>query len=172
MTCADKPGAGRAHTKRRMAGFVTIFFAAILSGQTKLTPVDQTSFPKMIAAHRGKVVLVDFWATWCKPCRAQTPVLAALSEKLRSREFELVTVSTDEPSNEAAALKVLAEDRIRGTTYIKKAADDDKFYDSIDKDWGGAVPAMFLYDRNGRKVKSFIGETPVKDIQAAIEKLL
>ncbi len=151
---------------------LTAVFAASLFAQPKLTPIDQTAFPEMIAAHRGKVVLVDFWATWCKPCRAQTPALATLAEKLRPRGFELITVSTDERSNEAAALKVLAEDHVSGTTYIKKAADDDKFYDSIDKDWGGAVPAMFLYDRRGRKVKSFIGETPLKDIQAAIEKLL
>ncbi|HLH40920.1 MAG TPA: TlpA disulfide reductase family protein [Bryobacteraceae bacterium] len=151
---------------------LTVVFAASLFAQSKLTPLDQSGFAKMIAAHHGKVVLVDFWATWCKPCRAQTPMLATLAEKLRTRGFELVTVSTDELSKEAAALKVLAEDRVSGTAYIKKAADDDKFYDSIDKDWGGAVPAMFLYDRNGRKVKSFIGETPLKDIQAAIEKLL
>src|SRR5215469_23829 len=127
-----------------------LFLVWTLAAQSKLTPLDPMNYPKMIAAHRGKVVLVDFWATWCKPCRAQTPALQTLAEKLRSRGFELVTVSTDEPSNEAAALKVLAEDHVSGTTYIKKAADDDKFYDAIEKDWGGAVPAMFLYDRNGR----------------------
>lgn len=146
--------------------------AMTLLAQPKLAPVDQTGFAKLIAAQRGKVVLVDFWATWCKPCRAQTPVLAALAEKLRARSFELITISTDEASNQAAALKVLAEDRVSGAAYIKNAADDDKFYDSIHKDWGGAVPAMFLYDRAGRKIKSFVGETPVKDIQAAIEKIL
>lgn len=146
--------------------------AMTLLAQPKLAPVDQTGFAKLIAAQRGKVVLVDFWATWCKPCRAQTPVLAALAEKLRARGFELITISTDEASNQAAALKVLAEDRVSGAAYIKNAADDDKFYDSIHKDWGGAVPAMFLYDRAGRKIKSFVGETPVKDIQAAIEKIL
>lgn len=146
--------------------------ALTLAAQSKLTPVDPAAYSKMLAAHRGKVVLVDFWATWCKPCRAQTPVLATLAQKLHARGFDFVTVSTDEAANEAAALKVLAEDHVSGAMYIKHASDDDKFYDAIDKDWGGAVPAMFLYDRNGRKVKSFVGETPVKDIQAAVEKLL
>jgi thiol-disulfide isomerase/thioredoxin len=150
-----------------------LFLAAIaLTAQTKLSPVDQAGYAKLIAAQHGKVVLVDFWATWCKPCRAQTPVLATLAEKLRGRGFELITISTDEASNQPAALKVLADDRVTGAAYIKNAADDDKFYDAIQKDWGGAVPAMFLYDRTGRKIRAFIGETPVKDIQAAIEKAL
>jgi thiol-disulfide isomerase/thioredoxin len=146
--------------------------AVSLIAQSRLEPVDQSGYAKLIAAHKGKVVLVDFWATWCKPCRAQTPQLAQLDLKLRARGFELVTISTDEPEQQAAALKVLSEDRVGGAVYIKKAADDDKFYDSIDAKWGGAVPAMFMYDRSGKKVRSFIGETPVKDIQAAIEKLL
>ena len=150
-----------------------VFLAALtLAAQSKLAPIDQTGFAKMIAAHHGKVVLVDFWATWCKPCRAQTPLLVTLAGKLRSRGLDFVTVSLDEPTDEAAALKVLAEDHVSGVAYIKHVADDDQFYQAINPDWIGAAPAMFLYDRNGRMAKAFIGETPVKDIQAAIEKIL
>jgi thiol-disulfide isomerase/thioredoxin len=151
----------------------TLLLAALtLTAQSKLTPVAPSGYAKLIAAHRGRIVLVDFWATWCKPCRAQTPQLAVLAQKLHARGFELITISIDEAPDRAAAEKVLGEDHVTGAAYIKNAADDDEFYDAIDKDWGGAVPAMFLYDRSGRKVKSFIGETPVAQIQAAIEKLL
>ncbi len=146
--------------------------ALTLAAQSKLTPVDPSGYAKVVAAHRGKVVLVDFWATWCKPCRAQTPLLVTLAQKLHARGLDLITVSIDEPSDGAAAEKVLAEDHVTGAAYIKNAVDDDKFYTAVDDSWIGAAPAMFLYDRNGRKVKSFIGETPVSTIQAAIEKLL
>ncbi len=146
--------------------------ASILPAQQKLTPVDDAGYTKLVASHKGKVVMMDFWATWCKPCRAEMPELVKLSQKLRARGFELVTISADEPAQEAAALKVLKEDGVTGTTYLKKVPDDDKFSDSIDPKWGGALPALFLYDRTGKKVKSFIGETPIKDLEAAIEKLL
>ena len=56
--------------------------------------------------------------------------------------------------------------------YFKKAADDDKFYNLVDSKWSGEMPAMFIYDRSGKLAKSFLGETPVKDIEAAIQKLL
>jgi thiol-disulfide isomerase/thioredoxin len=145
--------------------------ASALMGQ-KLTPVDETAYPKLVASYKGKVVMVDFWATWCQPCRAEMPELAKLGQRLKARGFELVTISADEAAQETAAVKVLKDDGVTGTAYRKKTADDDKFTDSIDPKWGGALPALFLYDRTGKKVRSFIGETPVKDLEAAIQKLL
>jgi thiol-disulfide isomerase/thioredoxin len=146
--------------------------AALLPAQPKLAPLNEASFAKMVAAHKGKIVLVDFWATWCVPCRAEMPQLVKLSETLRARGFDLVTVSADEPGKETAALKVLAENSVAGPFYWKKADDDDKFYNAIDTKWSGEIPAMFIYDRTGKRVRSFLGETPVKDIEAAIQKLL
>ena len=147
-------------------------FAAIAGAQAKLTPVDEPGYVKLVAAHKGRVVLVDFWATWCKPCRAEMPELVKLEQRLRAKGFDLVTISADEPDAQANALKVLKEDGVPGTTYWKKASDDDQFNNAIDPKWGGALPAVFLYDRAGKKVKSFIGETSVKDLEAAIVKLL
>lgn len=146
--------------------------AAMLSAQVKLAPIDEPGFQKLLSQNRGKVVLVDFWATWCKPCRVETPQLVALASKLRSKGFELVTVSADFPEQEAAAQKFIAGMNVTGTAYIRKAKDDDAFINAVDQDWNGALPAMFLYDKRGRKVKSFVGETPVKDVEAAISKLL
>lgn len=152
--------------------FLSLALAASAVAQQKLTPVDEPGYTKLIAAHKGKVVLVDFWATWCKPCRTEMPELVKLEQKLRDKGFDFVTISADEADQQAAALKLLKDNGVTGTMYWKKAADDDKFNDAVDPKWGGALPAVFLYDRTGKKVKSFIGETPVKDMDAAIAKIL
>lgn len=146
--------------------------AAAIGAQSKLTPLNETSFPKMLASHRGKIILVDFWATWCVPCRAEMPQLVKLSEKLRARGLDFITVSADEAGKEPSALKVLMENSVAAPVYIKKVADDDVFYNSVDTKWSGEMPAMFIYDRSGKRVRSFLGETPMKDIEAAIQKLL
>jgi thiol-disulfide isomerase/thioredoxin len=146
--------------------------AGFLAAQPKLTPVNETSFAKMVATHKGKIVLVDFWATWCVPCRAEMPQLVKLAERLRARGVDFVTVSADAPEQEQAAFKVLMQDSVAAPFYLKKVADDDKFYDSVDSKWSGEMPAMFIYDRSGKRVRSFLGETPMKDIEAAIQKLL
>jgi thiol-disulfide isomerase/thioredoxin len=155
-----------------MKTIVLFCLMAACATAQKLTPVDEAGYKKLIAAHKGRVVLIDFWATWCKPCRAEMPELVKLEQKLRAQGFDLVTISADEPDKEAAALKVLKGDGVPGPAYWKKAADDDKFNDAIDPKWGGALPAVFIYDRTGKKVRSFIGETAVKDFEAAIAKLL
>lgn len=53
--------------------------------------------------------------------------------------------------------------------YIRQTADDDHFINSIDSKWSGALPALFLFDRNGRRVKSFIGETDMPQLEAALK---
>jgi thiol-disulfide isomerase/thioredoxin len=155
-----------------VAVFLSLALAGAVHAQSKLTAVDEAGYPKLVSGYKGKVLLVDFWATWCKPCRAEMPELAKLSKRLAARGFALVTVSSDEPEQETAAANVLKNDGITGAAYIKKPKDDDKFINAIDPKWGGALPALFLYDRTGKKIRSFIGETPTKELEAAIEKLL
>src|SRR5689334_5930466 len=116
---------------------------------SKLTPIDEAGYTRLIAAHKGKVLLVDFWATWCKPCRAETPEIVKMANQLAARGFDVVAISTDELDKESAALKFLNENHVPGIPFLKKAADDDKFYAAADSKWNGALPALFLYDRNG-----------------------
>jgi thiol-disulfide isomerase/thioredoxin len=134
--------------------------------------VDEAAFPRMIAAQRGKIVLVDFWATWCDPCREELPLLAALERKLRARGVVLMTISADEPEQEMAAAEFLSSSGIDGPAYIKRAKSDEDFINSIDRTWSGALPGLFLYDRHGKRAASFVGETNVSDLEKAIRKLL
>jgi thiol-disulfide isomerase/thioredoxin len=136
-----------------------------------LTPLDETGFQKLVDSHKGKVVLYEFWATWCAPCRKDMPELIRLQAKLRSQGFELISISADEPEQDAAAEKILKQLAAPGPLYRKQAKDDDNFINSIDRKWNGALPALFLYDKNGRKVQSFIGETEMSVVEAAIRKL-
>ena len=137
-----------------------------------LTPIDETAFEKLVQSHKGKVVLYNFWATWCAPCRAEIPQLLQLEAKLRARGFELVTISADEPEQDAQAEKVLKQFAVRAPLYRKQAKDDERFINAIESKWSGALPALFLYDKDGHKVRSFIGETDMRTLETAIRKLL
>jgi thiol-disulfide isomerase/thioredoxin len=140
--------------------------------QQKLSPVDESGYRAMLKSNAGSVVLVDFWATWCAPCRKEMPLLAKLDGRLREKRFHLVTISADEPEAEAAAVEFLKKSGVSGTAYLRRAKDDDKFIASIDAKWSGELPALFLYDRQGKLVKSFSGDTDMAAIEAAILKIL
>jgi len=146
--------------------------AAVPRAQARLTPVDEAGYRKLLAAGRGKVLLVDFWATWCAPCRVELPLLVKLEAKYGARGLKLITVSCDEPEQQADASRLLQQVKVTAPAYIKRAADDDRFISSVDAHWSGALPAVFLYDRQGRQAGSFVGETDKAAVEAALVKLL
>jgi thiol-disulfide isomerase/thioredoxin len=137
-----------------------------------LTPLDEAGFRSMVAGHHGKVLLVDFWATWCAPCREEMPKLVNLFTAQKRRGFDLVTISCDEPEQEVTAAQFVDQQGAPGPRYIRRAKGDDDFINAIDPKWSGALPALFLFDRQGKQVQSFIGETDMRQFETAIEKRL
>jgi thiol-disulfide isomerase/thioredoxin len=146
--------------------------AALLASQARLTPLDESAYRGLVASSKGQVVIADFWATWCIPCRAEMPQLVSLEARYRARGVKLITVSCDEPDQEAGAFNFLRKHGVPQPGYIKRAANDEKFIDSVDPKWSGALPGLFVYDRQGRLVKSFIGETDMATLEAVLKKLL
>ena len=137
-----------------------------------LQPLDIRGYRDLVAAQKGKVLLVDFWATWCAPCREELPRIAALAARLPAASFRLATVSADEPEQSAAALKLLHAAHVPAPFFQDHSEDHDRFIDSVDPAWSGALPALFLYDRTGRLARYFPGEAGLSEIEAAIRKLL
>ena len=149
-----------------MSALLAFFLAA-----ASLTPVNEAGIQKLLAAHKGKPLIVNFWATWCAPCREEMPALLALEKRLAAKGVKLLLISADEPGDDAKAAQFLTSVKAPSPWYIKRAANDDAFINSVDPKWSGALPATFVYDRSGKRVKTFIGEVEMKDIEAAVSPL-
>ncbi len=154
------------------ASFLSLALLLHAAPPAKLIPLDEASFPQTVASKKGKVLLVNFWATWCEPCRKEMPELAKMAASLKAKGLEFITISADEPEDEKAALAFLAKAGVVDPVYAKRAKNDDKFINSIDPKWSGALPALILYDKPGKKVKIWIGETDLKGLEAELRKLL
>jgi thiol-disulfide isomerase/thioredoxin len=154
-----------------------VHLTAQQAAQQKLTPVSQEAYPKLIAEHKGHVVLVNFWATYCIPCRTEIPEMVKLADRLRARGLDFVSISADEPEQEPQARKFIVAAKVPGPLYIKSTrpgddAADDKYAAASHPRWDGSLPASFIYDRSGKKVGAFMGEVPLKNLEDAISKFL
>ncbi len=120
--------------------------------EVKLGPLDEAALIKLATNDTDKLLLVNVWATWCGPCVAELPELVTMNRMYRKRNFQLITISLDEPENEKAAFKVLQEKKVAATNYISTISSKDKFADLLDKDWPGPVPYTLLIAPGGKVI--------------------
>jgi thiol-disulfide isomerase/thioredoxin len=147
--------------------------AATGSSDVKVKLVDADEFKKVIAAQKGKVVLVDFWATYCGPCRDKFPQTLALGKKYASQGLTLVSVSMDSPSprDQEKVLQFLRQQNARIINLANRLDDNETAFGAFDID-GAALPHYKVFARNGKVRFRFGGDLDhpfdEKDIERAI----
>jgi len=135
--------------------------------------LDAAGLRAAIEREKGHVVLVNFWATWCVPCREEFPDLSRLQQRNRAAGLRVVGISTDFASQTPAVEKFLAGKRPAFPNYRRKSGGDDQdFIEAVDPKWGGELPFSVLYDRSGKKVKTYSGKLPIAGAEREIRKLL
>jgi peroxiredoxin len=134
----------------------------------KLEAIDDDGIAKLAKNDSKKLLVVNLWATWCGPCVAEMPEFVTMHRMYRKRDFQLVTISLDEPEKEDAALKVLKENHASTTNYILHTKDRDKFAEALDKEWPGALPYTLLIAPGGKVIYRKSGGIEPLDVKRAI----
>jgi thiol-disulfide isomerase/thioredoxin len=129
----------------------------------KFTAVDGTKVD--LADMRGKVVLIDFWATWCGPCRMEAPEVVALYDKYHGKGLEVVGISLDQDKDQL--LEFTKQQGMVWPQYFDGQMWDNK----ISKSYGiDSVPTVWLLNRKG--LLTAVVNNPEEDLAAQVEKLL
>lgn len=157
----------------------TVTFHSVLTGKPApdFTLKDLKGQPVSLASYRGKAVMINFWATWCGPCKIETPWLVQLRDKYAPRGFEVLGVSSQ--GDEATPKEKTVWDKDKAD--IEKFAQQQKVPypvllggDAIAKPYGGveALPTSFFVNRKGVVVAAVMGLTSESELEADIQKAL
>lgn len=118
-----------------------------------------------LSNYKNKVVLVDFWATWCPPCRKSIPDLIALKNEYKDKDFEIIGISLDQQTKP----DVIPFVKNTGINYPVAYYTND-----VINKFGGveAIPTIFIVDKSGKVVQKFVGLTDKNILQNLINDLL
>ena len=121
----------------------------------------------------SRPLLVNYWATWCDPCRDEFPDLVKIDEDYRAKGLDFVAISLDEVADlNTAVPKFLREMKAKMRVYLLNVADPEPVINSVDREWGGAMPATFLYNKKGEVVYKHFGRIKTDELRSAIEKVM
>ena len=136
----------------------------------KITQIDIAALKQLIKP-TGKPRLINFWATWCGPCREEYPDLVKIDEQYRGK-IDFLTVSLDEVADKDTAVpKFLAEMKAQMPAYLLVTNNDDEAaMAAVSKSWNGALPFTILFDPNGGVAYVRQGKVRIDLLKAALGK--
>lgn len=144
--------------------------AAKMAG-TKVTQVDIEGLRSLIKPN-GKPLLINFWATWCDPCREEFPDLVKLSAAYKDK-VDFVTVSLDDLADIGTAVpKFLAGVKSTMPAYLLKTPDESAAILLVAKDWSGNLPMTAIFASSGETVYVRMGKFRYETLIEELDRLL
>jgi thiol-disulfide isomerase/thioredoxin len=135
-------------------------------------PIVINNVREKLEEFRGKVVLLNFWATWCGPCRSEIPGFIELQDKYRDAGLQIVGVSIDPLTSDRGGGKAAVSQFINrfGVNYTNFMVESAAAIAGYDLSRG--IPMTYLIDRSGRVVRTYLGAQPKAVFEQDIKGLL
>ena len=153
-----------------------------VSGQRRKKPaqptpvvkaVDVAGLQTLLKRENAKPLLVNYWATWCEPCREEFPDLVKIDADYRPKGLDFIAVTLDDLADiKTAVPRFLRQMRARMPVYLLNLSDPEPAIVMVDPKWSGALPATFLYNGKGEVVYKSLGRIKVDELRAAIEQVV
>jgi len=130
-------------------------------------------FEDLMANEKGNVVLVNLWATWCKPCVKEMPMLEKLHQNYKGKGVKVVTLSIDEVSKaDSLVVPFWQEMNFSMDNYLIAHQDPGAFINKIDPLWIGLIPTSFIFDGEGKKIETITGTMSYKGFEKKMLNVL
>jgi thiol-disulfide isomerase/thioredoxin len=137
--------------------------------------IDVQGYQKLVRQYHGKPLLINFWATWCEPCRDEYPMLNELAKEYAPKGLRVVGVDSDQDGDLILMRRFIARYKPVFPNYRKKPVKPEEeavFNQAVLPEWRGQLPATFLYDKDGQLIGHYFGAQNRETYEATIRKLL
>lgn len=146
---------------------------AAKTSKTVVEPIKTDGLKSLVTQQRQGPLLINFWATFCDPCRDEFPDLVKIDQEYRPQSLQFVTVSLDDLSDiKTSVPKFLDDMKATGPAYLLDDVDPEPAIKLMDPRWSGALPATFLFNDKGEIVYKHIGRVDATELRSEIDKLL
>ncbi len=133
---------------------------------SKIPVVDYNGLAPIFTQKSDTTYVINFWATWCKPCVAELPYFLELHETYKDQKYKFIFVSLDFPKQiEKKLMPFLEKNPLPGEVIVLDDSDSNTWIPAVDPEWSGAIPATMVYngDRKIFAEKSFHDFTELSD---------
>lgn len=168
---ASKAAPGRERALTQKANSKTSAQATPLVEEINLAALQKIL--KRLPGADARPLLVNFWATWCEPCRDEFPDLIRIQADYEKRNLDFITISLDDPSELKTSVPEFLREMRAGAlpSYLLNVIEPQEVVDAVDPQWGGGLPATFLFDPSGKIVFKHTGRFNTQELRAAIDKV-
>lgn len=139
-----------------------------------LISLDAKGIDALRAKHKGDVLVINFWATWCKPCVQEFPELVKLQQTYANNNVEVmfISIDDDDAKTKRKVVSFLKKMNITTSSYLKRRGNDEAFINAVHPNWSGALPTTLVYKRNGELAAMKSEELNFDELQRLIVPLL
>jgi thiol-disulfide isomerase/thioredoxin len=135
--------------------------------------IDLAGYRQLLAKYKGKPLVVNFWATWCEPCRDEYPMIVELAKEFKPQGVSVIGVDMDDESDMNLVRRFIARTQPQFPNFRQKPGIDlDAFYDGVNPEWRGTMPQTIFYGRDGRILGFFLGTRPQPVFEQAFRATL
>lgn len=149
------------------------FLSVTQSGQQQkivVNKINKEALLKLLKERNNKPLFLNLWATWCLPCKEEFPTINKLSKEFNDVEFIGISIDYPEEVN-TKIIPFLKSQNIVFTCYVNGFEKDEELINTLDGNWNGALPATFIYDKNGNRVSFLEGKKSYEEFKKEIEKV-
>lgn len=141
--------------------------------KTEIPQIDLDGLKKLLLRDPKdtRPLLINFWATWCDPCREEFPDLVKIDTDYGAKNLNFIAISFDDVSEiKTEVPKFLKEMKATMPVVLLNVNDAEPAIHAVDQKWDGQLPATFLYDKDGKVVFRYFGRIKPDELRTAIDK--